>query len=252
MNSVKESDFTRLILGMLQAFCLLPTLPAPFHFLCQQKLFSMKVSQTYWRTHLSPAAVWGDHTRLWTAASFQNPLFHQSFKISSSFLHHSYCFFNVYVQLCRLDTGFCRPAYIQLAAVCVVACPFTLPEPPTRSRNFVFLCVFCDSRPFCWSLPSIPSPPCLSQLLRKLKLQQHLQYKEQLYCFDPQVSGFCLHWGHQSQLSKQHQPPAFWRTAHKCVFLRFSLHGQRTNRHHTSALSNMLFRHQLQKIRVLK
>lgn len=78
----------------------------------------------------------------------------------------------------------------------------------TRSRNFVFLFVFCDSCPFCWSLPSIPSPPRLSQLLRKLKLQQHLQYKEQLYCFDPQVSACCLHWGHQSQLFKQHQPPA--------------------------------------------
>lgn len=160
MNSVKESDFTRLILGMLQAFCLLPTLPAPFHFLCQQKLFSMKVSQTYWRTHLSPAAVWGDHTRLWTAASFQNPLFHQSFKISSSFLHHSFCFFNVYVQLCRLDIlQTCIHTHHQCGTAVLLhvllLCPSHQHEAETLFSYvfFVILALFAD---LCRPSPPLP------------------------------------------------------------------------------------------------
>lgn len=155
-----------------------------------------------------------------------------------------------------VDWTFCRPAYIRITSVEQLCCcmSFYFARATNTKQKRCFLMCFLWFSPFLLisAVHPIPSPPCLSQLLRKLKLQQHLQYKEQLYCFDPQVSGFCLHWGHQSQLSKQHQPPAFWRTAHKCVFLRFSLHGQRTNRHHTSALSNMLFRHQLQKIRVLK
>lgn len=171
MNSVKESDFTRLILGMLQAFCLLPTLPAPFHFLCQQKLFSMKVSQTYWRTHLSPAAVWGDHTRLWTAASFQNPLFHQSFKISSSFLHHSYCFFNVYVQLCRLDTGFCRPAYIRITSVEQLCCcmSFYFARATNTKQKLCFLMCFLWFSPFLLISAVHPLPSLFKPTFEKVK-----------------------------------------------------------------------------------